>query len=127
VGGVTRKVEGFFAVCKAKGLTGTQGVVLPAQNVKNLMLKDEVVEAVAAGRFHIYAVRTADEALALLTGMESGERGPDGAYPPESINGRVEARLRRFAETARAWGRPDSVGQVTNLSHQGRKKTEDKK
>ena len=106
VGGVTRKIEGFYAVCKAKGITGTQGVILPAQNIKSLMLKDEVVQAVAQGKFHIYAVRTADEALALLTGMQVGERGPDGAYPPESVNGRAEARLRRFAETAREWGRP---------------------
>jgi lon-related putative ATP-dependent protease len=104
VGGVTRKVEGFYAVCKAKGLTGTQGVVLPAQNVKNLALKDEVVEAVGQGKFHIYAVRTADEALALLTGMEPGERGADGTYPPDSINGRAEANLRHFAESARDWG-----------------------
>jgi len=106
VGGVTRKVEGFFAVCKAKGLTGTQGVILPAQNVKNLMLKDEVVEAVAQGKFHVYAVRTADEALALLTGMEPGERGADGAYPPDTVSGRAEARLYEFAQKARKWGRP---------------------
>ncbi|MFQ5894363.1 MAG: Lon protease family protein [Nitrospinota bacterium] len=99
IGGVNEKVEGFFDVCRAVGeLTGEQGVLIPHQNVKNLMLKEEVVEAVAEGRFHIYSVRTVDEGVEILTGVPAGERGPDGEFPPESVHGRVEARLREFFE-----------------------------
>ena len=81
IGGVNEKVEGFFDVCAARGLDGSQGVVIPATNLPNLMLADEVVEAARAGRFAIWAVATIDEALALLTGLPAGERGRDGSYP----------------------------------------------
>jgi lon-related putative ATP-dependent protease len=98
VGGVTRKVEGFYATCKAGGLTGRQGVIVPAANVHNLMLDDEVVEAVRTGRFHIWAVRTVDEGIELLTGVKAGRRRRDGSYPPDSIHGLVAARLQSYVD-----------------------------
>jgi len=105
IGGATAKIEGFFDVCRAMpgGLTGEQGVILPETNIANLMLRDDVVEAVAGGQFHVYPVRTVDEGIAILTGVEAGDRGPDGAYPPDSVNGRVDARLRELAEQLRAF------------------------
>src|SRR3972149_286067 len=104
IGAVNAKVEGFFDVCRAKGLTGEQGVLIPASNVRNLMLREDVVEAVAAGQFHVYPVRTIDEGIALLTGREAGERGPDGTFPEGSVNALVQGRLREMAERARAYG-----------------------
>lgn len=97
VGGVNEKIEGFFRVCAARGLTGSQGVIIPEQNVDNLMLDPGVVAAVGSGRFHIYAIRTIDQGLALLTGIEPGSPNDSGDYPPESIHGRVAARLERYA------------------------------
>ncbi|MGQ9491087.1 MAG: AAA family ATPase [Anaerolineae bacterium] len=106
VGGVTAKIEGFFDVCRAMpgGLTGDQGVIIPAANVPNLMLREDVVAAVAAGRFHIWPVRTVDEGIELLTGVPAGERGPDGAYPPDTVNGRVDRKLRELAEKLQSFG-----------------------
>ncbi|RMG12459.1 MAG: ATP-binding protein [Planctomycetota bacterium] len=98
VGGINEKIEGFFAVCRAKGLTGEQGVLIPRSNARHLMLADEVVEAVSAGRFHVWAVEDVAEGLAVLTGLEAGERGLDGRFPPTSVLGRVEQRLAAFAE-----------------------------
>jgi len=106
IGGVNEKIEGWYEVCKARGLTGTQGVIIPEANLKHLMLKPEVVEAVRQGRFHIYAVRTVDEGISLLTGVPAGERGPDGRYPEGTVNERVARRLRELAEGIRAFGRP---------------------
>lgn len=103
VGGVNAKIEGFFAVCKAKGLTGDQGVILPAANVPNLMLEEEVIDAVRAGQFHIWGVRTIDEGIELLTGRPAGQRGTDGQYPEGTIHQLVEARLRDYAERLRAF------------------------
>jgi predicted ATP-dependent protease len=98
IGGVNEKIEGFFDLCNARGLTGEQGVLIPAANVKHLMLRQDVVDAAAAGRFHIYPVRTVDEGIELLTGIPAGERGRSGKYPKGSINERVEIRLRELAE-----------------------------
>ncbi len=97
IAAVNDKIEGFFAVCRQAGLDGSQGVVIPAANVQHLMLDPELVEAVATGRFHVYAVADVDEAIALLTGLEAGERGADGSFPLGSVNQRVEARLRTLA------------------------------
>src|SRR5581483_7244270 len=80
VGGVTTKIEGFFAVCKARGLTGSQGVVIPRTNVQHLMLKPEIVEAVAAGTFHVWAVGTVDQGIEILTGLPAGDLMTDGGY-----------------------------------------------
>ncbi|MFZ2169477.1 MAG: ATP-binding protein [Methylococcaceae bacterium] len=96
IGGVNEKIEGFFDICAKKGLTGAQGVIIPAANIKHLMLRWDVVHAAQAGQFNIYAVTTADDALELLSGMDAGVADEQGEYPPESFNGRVEAQLLQF-------------------------------
>lgn len=102
IGGVNEKIEGFFAVCRQHGLTGAQGVIIPSLNARNLMLREEVVDAVRAGRFHIYAIETVDEGLQLLTGLPAGERdAASGRFPESSVHACVAARLRAFAEAAR--------------------------
>ncbi|RFT15058.1 MAG: ATP-dependent protease La [Candidatus Saccharicenans subterraneus] len=93
IGGVNEKIEGFFQVCKARGLTGTQGVIIPHQNVKNLMLKEEVVRAVADGKFHIYPIKTVDEGMEILTGVRAGDRLENGTYEEETINSLVDAGI----------------------------------
>jgi len=98
IGGVNQKIEGFLDVCKAKGLTGHQGVIIPHQNVRNLMLREDVVDAVTQGQFHIYAVRTVDEGIEVLTGVVAGERRPDGSYPEGSINYLMDERLSELAQ-----------------------------
>ncbi|MBJ6726512.1 Lon protease family protein [Geomesophilobacter sediminis] len=98
IGGVNYKIEGFFAVCKAKGLTGEQGVIIPKLNERNLMLSDEVVQAVAEGKFHIWSVKHVDEGIELLTGMPAGVAGPDGAFPPGCINFLINERLKTMVE-----------------------------
>lgn len=103
IGGVNEKIEGFFDICKARGLTGEQGVVIPAANTKHLMLREDVVEAAGQGRFHIYAVATIDEGMEILTGLEAGRPDMDGRFPIGSLNQRVEARLKEFAEKQRAF------------------------
>ena len=111
IGGVNEKIEGFFDVCAARGLTGTQGVLIPHSNAQHLMLRADVVEACAAGRFAVYPVRTIDEGIRLLTGREAGERGGDGRYPEGSVNRLVEDRLAAFAKARQAFGRdaPDGT------------------
>jgi predicted ATP-dependent protease len=93
IGGVNQKIEGFFDICQTAGLTGDQGVVIPASNVKHLMLRPDVVNAVENGQFHVYAVETADQAVELLTGMPAGELDADGKYPTGTINQQAAARL----------------------------------
>ncbi len=93
VGGINEKVEGFFDVCRAQGLTGRQGVLIPEGNVRHLMLREDLVQAVREERFHVYAVSAVDEGLELLSGRAAGERGPDGRFPEESFNGAVERAL----------------------------------
>jgi lon-related putative ATP-dependent protease len=97
IGGVNHKIEGFFQVCSAKGLSGDQGVLIPQQNLRNLMLREEVIEAVRRGQFHIYAVKTIDEGMEVLSGVEAGERKEDGTYPEGSINFLVNKRLTEMA------------------------------
>jgi lon-related putative ATP-dependent protease len=101
IGGVNEKIEGFFDVCQARGLTGEQGVLIPAANVRNLMLRADIQEAARNGQFHIYPVSTVDEGMELLTGLAAGEPDEDGDFPPDSINGRVVARLATFTEKQR--------------------------
>ncbi len=105
VGGVNEKIEGFFDLCRARGLTGEQGVLIPAANVQHLMLRADVVEAAAAGRFHVFPVDSVDRALELMTGLPAGERDASGRYPPASFSGRVEARLIALADRLREFGR----------------------
>jgi len=103
IGGANEKIEGFFDVCKAKGFTGTQGVVIPGGNIKHLMLRDEVVEAVQERKFHIYAVATIDEGIALLTGKEAGEKMEDGFYPEGTVNWAVQQKIWELAAKVRAF------------------------
>jgi len=105
IGGVNEKIEGFFQVCKIKGLTGDQGVLIPESNVKNLMLREEVVEAVKEGRFHIWSVKTVDEGIEILTGMKAGKRNEDGTFGEGTVSCLVDRRLREFAETMTKFGR----------------------
>jgi lon-related putative ATP-dependent protease len=106
IGGVNEKIEGFFDLCQGRGLTGGQGVIIPESNVRHLMLKEEVVQAVANGTFHLWSVSHVDEAVELMTGVPAGERGADGAYQEESINGRVENALKQFVLDLRAFDKP---------------------
>lgn len=101
VGGINEKIEGFFNICKSRGLTGDQGVLIPAANVQHLMLREDVVQAVRDGKFAIYPIKHVDEALALLMGMPAGERDSDGHYPEGTINYLVDKRLRDYAEKAK--------------------------
>ncbi|MEA3375848.1 MAG: AAA family ATPase [Chloroflexota bacterium] len=105
IGGVNQKIEGFFDICRARGLTGDQGVIIPTSNVKNLMLRRDVVDAVKEGTFHIHAVDTVNEGMEILTGIPAGEPGPDGTYPEGTINARVERRLAELAEKRSEFGK----------------------
>jgi lon-related putative ATP-dependent protease len=110
IGGVNEKIEGFFRVCQLLGLDGRQGVMIPRRNVPNLMLSNDVVEAVEKGQFHVWAVNTVEEGIEVLTGVSAGERGPDGRYPPTSVFGRVDARLEKLAHQMQLWRQGDRVG-----------------
>jgi predicted ATP-dependent protease len=113
IGGANHKIEGFFDLCKAQGLTGKQGVVLPASNVQNLMLREDVVQAVRDGQFHVYEVSSVDEALEVLTGTGAGERQPDGSYPEGSIHALVLDKLKEMGETMRRSAPPAAPTVVT--------------
>jgi predicted ATP-dependent protease len=100
IGGVNEKIEGYFEVCRSRGLSGSQGVIIPRANLANLMLNAEVVAAVAEKRFHVWAVETVDEGIALLTGMPAGRPDAQGRYPPGTLYQRVQQNLAAFAENA---------------------------
>ena len=104
IGGVNEKIEGYFDLCRLGGLTGEQGVMIPARNVPHLMLRQDVVEEAAKGRFHLWSVATVEEGIEILTGAEAGVADVGGAYPPESVFGLVEARLRSLASKVREFG-----------------------
>ncbi len=104
IGGVNDKIEGFFDVCRARGLSGTHGVVIPRSNVQHLVLRPDVAEAARAGRFHIYAIDNVDQALELFSGTAAGLVLEDGGFEPGSVNGRVHARLQELAEIGRRLG-----------------------
>ncbi|BBK40527.1 ATP-dependent protease [Allostella vacuolata] len=106
IGGVNEKVEGFFDVCAARGLTGEQGVMIPATNVKNLMVRPDVAAAVAEGRFHVWAVSSVDEGIEILTGVPAGEPDAGGNWPAGTVNHAVQRRLARFAERAAEMRQP---------------------
>ncbi len=110
IGGVNEKIEGFFEVCKAKGLTGKQGVMIPESNVQNLMLKEEVVEAVKEGKFHIYSVKTIDEGIEVLTGVKAGEPGKDGKFEEGTINYKVNEHLKEMAGKLREFSAGTAEG-----------------
>ena len=106
IGGVNQKIEGFFQVCQAKGLNGEQGVMIPRRNLRNLMLRPEVVDAVRNGQFHVYAVSTIDEGIEVITGVAAGRRRKDGTYPGGSINRRVDEQLKEMAARLKAFSQP---------------------
>jgi len=106
IGGVNEKIEGFFDVCKAKGLTGTQGVIIPHQNVQNLMLRKDVIEAVKEGKFHIYPVKTIDQGIEILTGVKAGEKKEDGTFEEGTVNALVDAELQRLAKSWKTYVSP---------------------
>jgi predicted ATP-dependent protease len=119
IGGVNEKIEGFFDVCAARGLTGGQGVLIPTANVKHLMLRGDVVEAAAKGLFHVWPVETVDEAVELITGVPAGARDAEGRFPEGTANRRVDDRLAAFAEKARSFGRgpaPAGTGEPQQLA-----------
>jgi lon-related putative ATP-dependent protease len=101
IGGVNEKIEGFYDVCRMKGLTGKQGVLIPAENVDDLMLRDELIEAVARGEFHIYPVATIEQGIEILTGVHAGKNGGSDHFEPESVFARANTRLTQMAETLR--------------------------
>jgi len=110
IGGVNEKIEGYFDICAARGLTGDQGVLIPASNVKHLMLRDDVAEAVNEGRFSIYPIETIDQGIEVLTGVAAGEPDAEGAWPAGTVNHAVDARLSEFAEKARAFAMSGTRG-----------------
>jgi lon-related putative ATP-dependent protease len=114
IGGVNEKIEGFFDVCRKRGLDGSHGVLIPASNVQHLMLRSDVVEAAAAGAFHVLPVETIDQAIEIATGLPAGELGRDGRYPPDSVNAAVAARLAGLAALAR-----QHLANATRGNHRG--------
>ncbi|RJR27446.1 MAG: ATP-dependent protease, partial [Desulfobacteraceae bacterium] len=113
IGGVNQKIEGFFDTCKKKGLTGNQGVMIPESNIKDLMLRNDVVEAVKEGLFHVYSIKTIDQGIELLTGVPAGERGEDGTYPEGTVNYLVDRRLKEFAKGLKEFGEDGEAGKKT--------------
>jgi predicted ATP-dependent protease len=103
IGGVNEKIEGFFESCSRRGLTGKQGVIIPARNTKHLALRRDVVEAIESGRFAVYGVNAIEEAIELLTGVPAGQRGLDGEYPPDTVYGRAAQRLAELAQAIAEW------------------------
>ncbi len=119
IGGVNEKIEGFFDICADRGLTGRQGVLIPASNVKHLMLRGDVVDAVRRGMFNVYAVTTIDEGIELLTGRRAGALRKDGTYPPDSVNRLVQDRLLELADKRRKFGarRPDEANDKADTNN----------
>jgi lon-related putative ATP-dependent protease len=115
IGGVNEKIEGFFDVCNARGLTGKQGVLIPHANRLHLMLREDIVEAVRTGMFAVHAVKTIDEGIEILTGVAAGARDESGAFAADSINARVEQTLRRFAENRRRFGHDDDRSELPTV------------
>jgi predicted ATP-dependent protease len=103
IGGINQKIEGFFDVYRDKGLSGIQGVMMPAKNLKHLMLRNEVIEAVKEGKFHIWAVNTIDEGIQVLTGVEARKMEKDGSHPEGTVNYKVAASLKAMAERLRSF------------------------
>ncbi len=116
IGGVNEKIEGFYYTCKVKEVTGRQGVIIPHQNARDLMLREEVVDAVKEERFHVWAVRTVDEGIEILTGTPAGGRDAEGRFPEDSVNGRVARRLAELARLYREFAPGAGPGQGADLS-----------
>jgi lon-related putative ATP-dependent protease len=125
IGGVTRKIEGFFDICQHKGLNGEQGVIIPEKNVTNLMLRRDVVEAVKEGKFHIYPVSTVEEGIEILAGVEAGELQEDGTYPEGTVYRKVDDRLYQMAEMEKEFGK--SKEEEGNKEDEGNNEDEENK
>jgi len=106
IGGVNEKIEGFFDICKKRGLSGEQGVLIPASNEKNLMIRNDIIEAVKEEQFHIYSVESIDEGMELLSGLKMGKPDENGNYPEGTINHKITTQLRKFAESRQAFATP---------------------
>ena len=111
IGGVNQKIEGFFRLCRIKGLTGNQGVMIPRSNERNLMLQDEVIQAVQEGKFHLWSVETVNQGIELLTGMVAGERRDDGSFPEGTANFLVDKRLREMQQLMAKQGESGEKGE----------------
>ncbi|MBN2126215.1 MAG: AAA family ATPase [Deltaproteobacteria bacterium] len=109
VGGVNRKIEAFYDICRYKGLNGAQGVIVPSKNVRNLMLKEELIRSVKEGKFHIWPISTVEEGIEILTGMEAGHLQKDGTYPEGTLFRRVDDRFRELAEIVRRFAKEDDA------------------
>ncbi len=114
VGGVNEKIRGFFEVCFARGLTGTQGVIIPWQNVDDLMLPRPIIDSVREGRFHIYAIRHFEEAIPLLMGLSAGVQRADGTYPPNTLFGKIQRRLELFWKRSQETARQEQRDRMAN-------------
>ena len=125
IGGVNQKIEGFYLCCKHAGLTGRQGVMIPASNVKDLMLRKEVLQAIEEGKFHVWAVKTIDQGIEMLTGVKAGAAKADGSYPKGTINYLVNEKLKKLAETLAAFGKDDKKSKTTKKKTPARKKAAD--
>jgi len=108
IGGVNEKIEGFYEVCKAKSLTGDQGVIIPHQNAQNLMLRKEVIDSVSEGKFHIYPIKTIDEGIEILTGIKAGKRQKNGTFSKETVNYLVDQELQRLAKSWKTFSAPSN-------------------
>jgi lon-related putative ATP-dependent protease len=121
IGGVNEKIEGFYEVCRAKGLTGRQGVMIPKSNVRNLMLKEEIVEKVRDEKFHIWAVDSIDEGIEILTGRKAGEK-KDGKFEEGSVNNLIERQLKHLSETMREYAGPDGARKEKSAGEEAEKR-----
>ncbi len=123
IGGANQKIEGFFDVCRARGLTGRQGVMIPQLNVPELILRKDVVKAVAEGKFHIWPVKTIDEGIELLTGVPAGVADEKGNYPENTVSYFVDKKLLTLAEGLKAFaeeGKPQKPAEETSNENQGK-------
>ena len=98
IGGVNEKIEGFYGICKTRGLKGENGVIIPIQNVRNLSLSDEIIESVKEGKFHIYAISTIDEGIEILTGVPAGKKNKDGKFPAGTVNYLAHEKLKKYSD-----------------------------
>ena len=122
IGGVNQKIEGFYDVCRVQGLTGNQGVMIPASNVEDLMLRKDVVQAVADGKFRVYfAIDNIEQGIEILTGVPAGERDEEGKFPEESVFGKVQARLRQMARNARDFMKKKGEDETENGTRKSEK------
>lgn len=117
IGGVNEKIEGFFDICQARGLTGEQGVLIPATNVKHLMLRHDIVEAATAGKFHVYSIENVDQAIEILTGVPAGVPDAQGILPPDSINYRVASRLLELSSIRASFSQDKSKAHARKNKH----------